>query len=69
MKEKEDFSFDYFFNQTKNLQDPDDTSSEEDDNDEDYTDLTSDDENNIESSPSKSNKSPLRKTRVSKTST
>lgn len=67
IKEKENFSFDYFFNQTKQLQDPEDTSS--DDDDEDYTDLTSGDENNTKSSTVKPSKSPVRKTRISKNST
>jgi len=74
VKEKENFSFDYFFNQTRKLQDNEDSSSssddddniEEDDNDENYIDLTSGDEYMSKSSPSKMNKSPLRKTRVSK---
>lgn len=49
IKEKENFSFDYFFKQTQQFQDPessDDDDEEwiEDDGDEDYVDLTSDDE-------------------------
>jgi RIO kinase 3 len=68
VKEKENFSFDYFFNQTKKLEDNEDSSSsdEDDDDDENYTDLTSGDEYLSKSSPSKMNKSPLRKPRVSK---
>jgi RIO kinase 3 len=61
VKEKENFSFDYFFNQTKQFQDEDDSSSddeEENDDDENYTDLTSGDECLTKSSPSKMNKSP-----------
>lgn len=65
IKEKENFSFDYFFNQTKNLQDHDSSSDEEeDDDDENYTDLTSEDER-----ATKPVKSPARKPRVSKHST
>ena len=59
VKEKENFSFDYFFNQTKALQDNDEDSSDDDD-DENYVDLTSEDE--------QVNK-PTRKARISKTST
>lgn len=61
VKEKENFSFDYFFNQTKALQDNDeDSSDDDDDDDENYVDLTSEDE--------QVNK-PTRKARISKTST
>ncbi|CAF1198280.1 unnamed protein product [Rotaria sp. Silwood1] len=81
IKEKENFSFDYFFNQTKKLNidddDDDDSSSDEndlennedieiaDDND-DYVDLTSGDESMTKSSLSKPKKSPSRKTKLSK---
>lgn len=47
VKEKENFSFDYFFNQMRQFHDPnssDDDDEDEDDGDEDYVDLTSDDE-------------------------
>lgn len=52
IKEKENFSFDYFFKQTQQFQDPDTSDDDdddeewivEDDGDEDYVDLTSDDE-------------------------
>ena len=77
IKEKGDFSFDYFFNQTRTSNDDGDSSSDEDDveenedgNNDDYVDLTSDDEypmNTITSfSLSKAKKSPLRKAKNAK---
>jgi len=68
VKEKENFSFDYFFNQTRKLNDSSSSDEEEeaDDNDEDYTDLTSEDEHLSKSSPTKS---AIRKARISKHST
>ncbi|CAF3745667.1 unnamed protein product [Adineta steineri] len=72
IKEKDNFSFEYFFNQTKELHADDSSSDEDDDNDdddEDYTDLTSGDEYAAtlsKSLPSKIMKSPLRKTKLSK---
>jgi RIO kinase 3 len=68
VKENENFSFDYFFNQPRPFNGEEDSSSEDDDDDDDenYTDLTSGDEYITKASPSKSNKSPLRKTRISK---
>ena len=70
VKEKENFSFDYFFNQPRklNLDDEDSSSDEEeeDDNDEDYTDLTDGDEYLAKSVP---NKPTVRKPRISKHST
>ncbi|CAF1586694.1 unnamed protein product [Adineta steineri] len=72
IKEKDNFSFEYFFNQTKELHADDSSSDEDDDNDdddEDYTDLTSGDEYAAtlsKSLPSKIMKSPSRKTKLSK---
>lgn len=72
VKEKDNFSFDYFFNQAQqlNLDDEDSSSDEEDvledDNDEDYTDLTDADEHLAKSVP---NKTTVRKQRISKHST
>ena len=75
VKEKENFSFDYFFNQTRKLNLVDDDSSSEDDdaieddNDDDYTDLTSGDEHIAKSAPTKAIHSSSRRPRVSKHST
>lgn len=72
VKEKENFSFDYFFNQTRKLNLVDDDSSDddeeviEDDQDDDYTDLTSGDEY---TAPMKTTQSSLRRQRISKHST
>ncbi|CAF3942608.1 unnamed protein product, partial [Rotaria sordida] len=80
IKEKENFSFDYFFNQAKKLNiddDDDDSSSDEedieknnddddDDDDENYVDLTSGDESMTKSSLSKPMKLPSRKIKLSK---
>ncbi|CAF1022038.1 unnamed protein product [Rotaria sordida] len=76
IKEKENFSFDYFFNQAKklNIDDDDDSSSDEedieknndDDDDENYVDLTSGDESMTKSSLSKPMKLPSRKIKLSK---
>ncbi|CAF0842960.1 unnamed protein product [Rotaria sordida] len=80
VKEKENFSFDYFFNQAKKLNiddDDDDSSSDEedieknnddddDDDDENYVDLTSGDESMTKSSLSKPMKLPSRKIKLSK---
>ncbi|CAF1448607.1 unnamed protein product [Rotaria sordida] len=79
IKEKENFSFDYFFNQAKklNIDDDDDSSSDEedieknnddddDDDDENYVDLTSGDESMTKSSLSKPMKLPSRKMKLSK---
>ncbi len=72
VKEKENFSFDYFFNQTRKLNADESSSDEEDidddDDDENYVDLTSGDEFMTKSSPPKPNKAPLRKTKLSKNS-
>ncbi|UJR15520.1 hypothetical protein I4U23_002460 [Adineta vaga] len=75
IKEKENFAFNYFFNQTQKLT-ADDSSSDEDDdddnvdadNDEDYVDLTSGDELSTlsKSLPSKPIKSSPRKTKFTK---
>ncbi|CAF2665034.1 unnamed protein product [Rotaria sp. Silwood2] len=80
IKEKENFAFDYFFDQTKKWNiddddDDDDSSSDGDDleineavedDDENYVDLTSGDESMTKSSLSKAKKSPSRKTKLSK---
>jgi len=72
VKEKENFSFDYFFNQTRKLNADESSSDEEDidddDDDENYVDLTSGDEFMTKSSQAKPNKAPLRKTKLSKNS-
>ena len=71
MKEKDNFAFNYFFNQTRKLT-ADDSSSEDeddgDDNDEDYIDLPTDDEYAVlsKSLPSKPIKSPVRKAKPTK---
>lgn len=77
VKEKENFSFDYFFQQTKDLQDEESSSEDEDegfellqdDGDESYVDLTSGDEGvsgKLSTSPTKINKKPLRTRKTSK---
>jgi RIO kinase 3 len=65
VKEKENFSFEYFFNQTRQWQD-DDSSSDDDENDdaddENYIDITSDDDYNLTKiATSKTTKTVLRK--------
>jgi hypothetical protein len=62
VKEKEDFSFDYFFNQPREL--TADDSSSDDDDDENYVDLTSGDEDITK----KSDKPSSRKKKLSKSS-
>lgn len=68
VKEKENFSFDYFFNQTRQLTLGDDSSSdeEEEDDDDQYTDITDVDEYLAKSAPTKPT---ARKPRISKHST
>ncbi|CAF3343998.1 unnamed protein product [Rotaria socialis] len=76
VKEKEEFSFDYFFNQTKKLtddDDDDDSSSNEDiadegDDDDDYVDITSGDEYLNRIPFSRGKKSPTQKAKVVKNS-
>ncbi|CAF1507214.1 unnamed protein product [Adineta ricciae] len=70
-KEKDNFAFNYFFNQTRKLT-ADDSSSEDeddgDDDDEDYNDLPTDDEDAMlsKSLPSKPIKSPVQKAKPTK---
>lgn len=80
VKEKENFAFDYFFNQTKKLTDDDDDddddsssdeiieNDDEYDDDENYVDLPSGDEALTKNSLPVTKKSPVRKPRVSKNS-
>ena len=79
VKEKENFSFDYFFQQTRDLQDEESSSDDdeddlelvEDDGDDSYVDLTSGDEgvsNKLATSPMKVSKKPARTAKLPKQS-